>query len=84
MSAAVVGFMLLAFGDGKFPFCSSSLSPLRLRSLSFIHLCRPSVHHLSCLTLMSVLSKERSENTACHRLFEGLSLFCSSSVFIIP
>lgn len=69
--------------NGKFPhgLLHSHLNALFLFS---IPLCHPPVHLLSCLTLVFVSSRERIENTTCHKLFRGLSLFLHGSMFIIP
>lgn len=40
-----------------------------------IPLCHSSARLHSCLTLVFVSSRERIENTTCHGLFAGLSLF---------
>lgn len=60
--------------DGKFPRgpLHSHLNALFLFS---IPLCHPPVRLLSCLTLVFVSSRERIENTTCHKLFRGPSPF---------
>lgn len=69
--------------NGKFPhgLLHSHLNALFLFS---IPLCHPPVRLLSCLTPVFVSSREGIENTTCHKLFGGLSLFLHGRVFIIP
>lgn len=60
--------------NGKFPIDLLHSHICTLFFPSFIHLCDRPVHHLSCLTLVFLSSRERTENTACHKLFGGLFL----------
>lgn len=66
------------------PLCEWKILCSHLYAAQFsIPLSSP-VRLLSCLTRVFVSSSEGIENTTCHRLFGGLSLFLHGRMFIIP